>query len=64
MAKKGKAGSMVIICTDGLANIGVGSLDVELEKEEEARKYYNEIIAISKESGVVISTISIKGEEC
>ena len=28
MASKGKPGSMVVICTDGLANIGLGSLDV------------------------------------
>jgi len=27
MAAKGKPGSTVIICTDGLANIGLGSLD-------------------------------------
>ena len=27
MAGKGKLGSQVIVCTDGLSNIGVGSLD-------------------------------------
>jgi len=27
LATKGKAGSMVIICTDGLANIGLGAFD-------------------------------------
>lgn len=27
IASKGKAGSMVIICTDGLANLGVGSFE-------------------------------------
>lgn len=27
MATKGAAGSTVVICTDGLANIGVGAMD-------------------------------------
>jgi hypothetical protein len=33
MASKGAAGSTVVICTDGLANIGVGSMD-EAKTEE------------------------------
>jgi|NOAtaT_6_FD_contig_41_928598_length_1799_multi_3_in_0_out_0_1 hypothetical protein len=36
MASKGKAGSsMVIVCTDGLANIGLGSLDSTVPEEIE-----------------------------
>lgn len=31
LASKGKAGSVIIMCTDGLANIGVGALDNDLE---------------------------------
>ena len=27
MASEGAAGSIVIVCTDGLANVGVGSFD-------------------------------------
>jgi len=38
LASKGKPGSMVIICTDGLANKGVGSL--EAENEEKAELFY------------------------
>lgn len=34
LASKGKAGSKVILCTDGLANVGLGKLD-ELETDEE-----------------------------
>lgn len=34
LASKGKAGSKVIICTDGLANVGLGSLD-GLKTDEE-----------------------------
>ena len=31
-----KAGSQVILCTDGLANIGLGSLDGLSEEKDEA----------------------------
>jgi hypothetical protein len=37
IASKGKLGSMVIICTDGLANRGLGSL----ENEEEGEPFYD-----------------------
>ena len=32
LAKVGKPGSMIIICTDGLANLGLGSLDNDANK--------------------------------
>lgn len=34
LARAGKPGSSVIICTDGLANTGLGSLDSEPEVSE------------------------------
>ena len=37
VAAKGSPGSTVILCTDGLANIGVGYLD---PLKEENRKFY------------------------
>ena len=43
-----KAGSQVILCTDGLANKGIGSL--ENENKDEAKDFYNELgeYALSK----------------
>ena len=37
MAAEGPAGSQVVICTDGLANIGVGNFDDAKNKEELAK---------------------------
>jgi hypothetical protein len=31
LASKGKAGSKVIVCTDGLSNVGIGSFDTVSE---------------------------------
>jgi Mg-chelatase subunit ChlD len=61
MATEGMPGSMVILCTDGLANRGLGAIDSDPEK---ALQFYNEIGAFAKERGVAISVITIKGEGC
>ncbi len=44
MASSGKAGSKVIVCTDGMANVGLGSLE-ELKTDEDhaiADRFYGE----------------------
>eukprot|EP00800_Vazella_pourtalesii_P017804 TRINITY_DN557_c0_g1_i11.p1 TRINITY_DN557_c0_g1~~TRINITY_DN557_c0_g1_i11.p1 ORF type:complete len:586 (+),score=162.83 TRINITY_DN557_c0_g1_i11:382-2139(+) len=66
MASKGTAGSQVIICTDGLANIGVGQLeDISTpDKLMEAQLYYEHIAELANEKGVTISVLTISGAEC
>lgn len=45
-------GSKVIICTDGKANVGIGSLDDNSkEQEEEADKYYKEVSTLASDKG-------------
>ena len=53
---------MVIICTDGLSNKGLGRLDLDMETD--SVKFYNDISTTAKDNGVVLSVISIKGEGC
>jgi hypothetical protein len=52
---------MVVICTDGLANVGLGSMEVE---NEETEKFYEKLTEIAKDRGISVSVITIKGEEC
>ncbi|CAD8109937.1 unnamed protein product [Paramecium primaurelia] len=59
LAKVGKPGSMIIICTDGLANLGLGALDCESN-----RKFYQELGQLAAEKGIIISLVTIKGEGC
>ena len=54
-------GSSVILCTDGLANVGLGSL---VDKESDYAPYYVELAEQAKLKGVTVSVVSIKGEEC
>lgn len=48
-------GSKVIICTDGMANIGVGNLDnlVTTEDFEVATVFYQKVSTIAKSKGCV-----------
>ena len=56
-----KPGSKVILCTDGLANIGLGSLE---GKESQYTPYYIELAEQAKLKGVSVSIISLIGSEC
>jgi hypothetical protein len=53
-----------MICTDGLANIGVGSLEDKKHDNEgvcEVEEFYKTVAAYAKSKGVTVSIISIKG---
>lgn len=60
LASEAGAGSKVIICTDGLANEGIGSLSGKNNDFD----IYKELGSISKELGVSVSVITIEGQEC
>lgn len=63
LAIQGGAGSKVILCTDGIANVGLGSLE-SAEEEERAEGFYNRVGELAKTNGIGISVISIASEEC
>lgn len=59
-ASQGLPGSRVIVCTDGLANVGIGRLDESVDSEQ----FYQRAANIAKDKGIEVSVISIEGEEC
>jgi len=66
LAGNGKPGSQVIICTDGMANVGLGQFrnyggDAN---DEQANRFYDMVGKFAQEKGVAISIISIIGDEC
>ena len=66
MAAEGTAGSSVVICTDGLANIGLGAFD-ECRTEADTRaaeEFYERVGQIASTAGVTVNIISIEGDEC
>merc|ERR1712154_534688 len=69
-----KPGSQVILCTDGLANVGVGALDVastadadaedEEEEDDPVLKWYEALGDYAMSKGVVVNIISITDDGC
>ena len=66
IALKGNPGSRVILCTDGLANVGLGSVEnLKNAKEVETIKsFYTKLGELAKERGVSVSIISIVSSDC
>lgn len=58
LAGKGSPGSGVVICTDGLANIGLGSLD---PITEESKQYYAELSIRAQQLNIIVNIVTIKG---
>jgi hypothetical protein len=62
-----KRGSSVVVCTDGLSNVGLGSLDefqmLESSERERVQKFYDQLATFAQTSGVSVSIVSIKGTE-
>jgi len=65
MASTGKPGSTVVICTDGLANIGLGAFD-ECKTEDDfaaSEEFYEKVGQLAEAAGITINVISIEGDE-
>jgi len=54
-------GSSVILCTDGCANVGIGSVE---RNPDEPSKFYDEIADYAKSKGVTVNVISMQGTDC
>uniref|UniRef100_A0A6B2L0L5 VWFA domain-containing protein n=1 Tax=Arcella intermedia TaxID=1963864 RepID=A0A6B2L0L5_9EUKA len=54
--------SKIILCTDGLSNVGIGSVDNV--QTDTAKQFYNSLARFSKDKGVEISLIGIEGSDC
>ena len=61
IAAKGSPGSSVILCTDGLANIGIGQLE---PYSEEKKQFYIELGEWAKAKNITVNIVTIKGEGC
>jgi len=66
MAAEGAPGSQVVICTDGLANVGLGAFDEANEPEQLAKveEFYERLGEFAKQKGLTVNVVSIIGDEC
>ena len=58
IASKGSLGSTVILCTDGLANIGIGQLE---PYDEEKKQFYSDLGEFAKQNNITVNIVTIKG---
>lgn len=57
--KSKTTGSLIVICTDGMSNCGIGSMNLS-----NCGEFYNKVGKYAKEIGVMISVLTIKGGQC
>ena len=67
MASKGAPGSQVIICTDGMANVGLGRFSTYGPRggggEQDATEFYDKVGKLAEETGVMINLVTIAGTD-
>lgn len=56
--------NQIILCTDGLANIGLGSLDTFGKYLEESQQFYEGIGKKAAEKGIQLNIMTMKGNGC
>ncbi|CAN0346779.1 unnamed protein product, partial [Ectocarpus sp. 8 AP-2014] len=64
--QRGGRGSRLVLCTDGLANVGLGALD-DLQNDEQrqvAETFYEELGRESSGNGVTIDVVSVDSDAC
>jgi len=58
-------GSKIMVCTDGQANIGLGSVGGKKDTEKEAtRLIYDKLAKLAKENTATVNVLSMRGEDC
>jgi len=65
LATEGKPGSKIIVCTDGLANVGLGNVEMTRAVDvQAAEEFYERVGTLAQQRGVSISVISLVSSEC
>jgi len=57
-------GANIVICTDGVANIGLGTLKSQASGAAVDESFYLKAGNRARENGIVVNVISIKGDDC
>jgi len=58
---KNTPGSTIVLATDGLANLGVGAMDLD-ELMPTANQFYTDVSQLAKDRGITINVVGIKGD--
>ena len=63
MASKGAPGSQVIVCTDGMSNVGIGSFGGFYGGGNDlaAQEFYDRVGEFAEANGVMVNLVTIAG---
>ena len=65
---EGKRGARIVVCTDGLANIGLGSVEGLADADEAAKDaaagFYERVGGLAAEHGICVDVVGIEGDNC
>lgn len=65
MAETGGSGSTVVLCTDGLANVGLGQFEgASVDQVAEIEQFYTKVGEHAKEKGISVNLVTVEGEDC
>ncbi|CAN0319877.1 unnamed protein product, partial [Phaeothamnion confervicola] len=66
MLKRAGGAGRLIVCTDGLANVGIGALDVNPPADggAEPGAFYEQLGSLATEAGIVIDVVTVDGDGC
>merc|ERR1719230_2365749 len=56
----GRPGSKIVLCTDGMANNGIGAI----KNRNDTVPFYGDIARRAAEEGTCISVVTMEGEDC
>ncbi len=59
-----RQGSQVILCTDGAANVGMGSLSGYERDTADSEAFYEQLAEDARQRGVTVHVISMEGTDC
>ena len=62
MASKGAPGSQVIVCTDGMSNVGIGSFGYGGQNAG-AQEFYDKVGELAEATGVMVNLVTIAGTD-
>jgi len=61
-----KEGSQIILCTDGAANVGMGSIeyDYNSNNQNDSEKFYDDLADYAKSKSIQINIVTMQGTDC
>jgi Sec23/Sec24 zinc finger protein len=62
-SKEAKDGGKVLLLTDGLANVGLGSIESDSSPDSKHRAFYNQMAQICVENNIIVDIVAVRDNQ-